>query len=349
MGYRSIMVGTDGSETATRAVRAATTLAKSFMGAQVQIVCAHGAGGVDEEVAKEVLRYAREAVRAQGLETRTHMRAGDPDSVITELAERQGADLIVVGNVGMGKARRFKLGGIAEQVAHGAPCDVLIVHTTEGDERTEPYRRVVIGTDGSATATEAARKGFELAEVTDATVTLVYVGDPLIGAIVLEQTAADRPGSATVNSRVEDGDPAERIVEIAGKDAADLVVVGNKGFAGARRYLLGSIPVKVAHESPTDVLVAKTVGRSIDDLAPGHGGLVDVGGRKLAVYKAEDGSVVALSPRCQHMGCTVDWNDADQTWDCPCHGSRYARDGEVIKGPAKKNLDREELVEPSVG
>ena len=344
MGYRSIMVGTDGSETATRAVRAAAGLAKSFMGAEVQIVCAHGAG-VDEDTAKEVLRYAREMVRAEGLETRTHMRAGDPDSVITELAELRGADLIVVGNVGMGKARRFRLGAIAEQVAHGAPCDVLIVHTREGPERAEPYRHVVIGTDGSATATEATRKGFELAEVTGATVTLVYVGDPLIGAIVLEQTAADRPGAATVSSRVEDGDPAERIVDIAGKDAADLVVVGNKGLAGARRYLLGSIPAKVAHEAPTDVLVAKTVGRSIDDLAPGHGGLVDVGGRKLAVYKAEDGSLIALSPRCQHMGCTVDWNDPEQTWDCPCHGSRYSRDGEVIKGPAKKALDREELPE----
>lgn len=347
MGYRSIMVGTDGSQTATRAVRAAASLARSFMGARVQIVCAHGVGGVDEDGAGEVLRYAREAVRAEGVETTTHTGQGDPDSVITELAEQQDTDLIVVGSVGMGKARRFRLGGIAEQVAHGAPCDVLIVHTTEGDERKEPYRHVVIGTDGSATATEATRKGFELAEVTGATVTLVYVGDPLIGAIVLEQTAADRPGSATTLSRVEDGDPAERIVEVAGKDAADLVVVGNKGFAGARRYLLGSIPVKVAHEAPTDVLVAKTVGRSIDDLAPGHGGLVDVGGRKLAVFKGEDGSLVALSPRCQHLGCTVDWNDAEQTWDCPCHGSRYAREGEVIKGPAKKPLDREDLPEAS--
>jgi Rieske Fe-S protein len=70
-----------------------------------------------------------------------------------------------------------------------------------------------------------------------------------------------------------------------------------------------------------------------------------VAGRRVAVYKAEDGSLIALSPRCQHMGCTVDWNDAEQTWDCPCHGSRYARDGAVIKGPAKKDLDREELPE----
>jgi Rieske Fe-S protein len=110
--------------------------------------------------------------------------------------------------------------------------------------------------------------------------------------------------------------------------------------------LLGSVPNQVAHEAPVDVLIAKTVGRTVDDLAPGHGGLVDVDGRRLAVYKAEDGSLVALSPRCTHMGCTVDWNDADATWDCPCHGSRYAKEGRVIQGPAKEDLDRASLATP---
>jgi Rieske Fe-S protein len=61
------------------------------------------------------------------------------------------------------------------------------------------------------------------------------------------------------------------------------------------------------------------------------------------VYKEADGAAVALSPRCQHMGCTVDWNDADRTWDCPCHGSRYRAEGKVFQGPAKRDLDREEL------
>ncbi|MGH2691723.1 MAG: Rieske 2Fe-2S domain-containing protein, partial [Actinomycetota bacterium] len=177
-----------------------------------------------------------------------------------------------------------------------------------------------------------------------ATVTLVHVGDPLLGAIVLEQTTKDRPGAAAVRTEsLEDGDPADRIVEAASRGNVDLVLVGNKGLTGARRYLLGSIPSKIAHGSPVDVLIAKTVGRSVDDLEPGHGGLVDVEGRRLAVYKAEDGSLLALSPRCQHMGCTVDWNDGDRTWDCPCHGSRYRADGAVFQGPARKDLDREEI------
>ena len=342
MAYQRILVGTDGSETAVRAVAAATRLAKR-LGSKVHIATAFG-GNVDKETAVEVVRYARQAVRAEGVETQTHLLEGSPDEVLTELAERHGADVIVVGNVGMGKARRFKLGGIAEQVAHGAPCDVLIVHTQEERPEAGAYRNLLVGTDGSATASEAARKGFELAEMLGADVTLLHVGDPLIGAVVLERTAKDRPGAAKVHSVAEeDGDPAARLIDVAGRGEVDLVMVGNKGLAGTRRYLLGSIPAKVAHGSPVDVLIAKTVGRTIDDLAPGHGGLVDVGGKRLAVYKAEDGTLTVLSPRCQHMGCTVDWNDAEHTWDCPCHGSRYRKDGTVFQGPAKRDLDPEQI------
>lgn len=342
MAYRTIMVGTDGSNTASRATSAATRLAK-HLGAQLRIVTAFGAN-LDQEAATAILRDARTEAKQAGVETKTHLKEGSPDEVITVLAGDLGADLIVVGNVGMGKASRFRLGGIAEQVAHGAPCDVLIVHTREDRPEAGAYRNVLAGTDGSATASEATRKAFELAEMLGASVTLVHVGDPLLGAITLERAVKDRPGSATVRTEaLEDGDPAERIIEVAGRGDVDLVLVGNKGIAGARRYLLGSIPSKVAHGSPVDVLIAKTIGRSVDDLAPGHGGLVDVEGKRIAVYKSDDGSLVALSPRCQHMGCTVDWNDGDRTWDCPCHGSRYRADGTVFHGPAKKDLDREEI------
>jgi nucleotide-binding universal stress UspA family protein/nitrite reductase/ring-hydroxylating ferredoxin subunit len=337
MPYQRILVGTDGSETAAVALQTATGLA-GRTGGEVHIVCAHGQG-LDDKQAARVLSEARQAVRDQGVDTRTHMRAGEPAPVVLDVAGIQGADLVVVGNVGMGKARRFKLGGIAEQVAIAAPCDMLIVHTKYRRGTGGDYRHLLIGTDGSPTATEATRKGTELAKAVGAAVTFVLVGDPLVGAVVLEEAARAAAGVPEVQTRTEEGDPADRLVAAAGQVGADLVVVGNKGMAGPRRYLLGSVPSRVAHLSPVDVLVAKTVGRSIEDLAPGHGGLVQVEGRRLAIYKAEDGSVTTLSPRCQHMGCTVDWNDADGTWDCPCHGSRYDRHGRVIKGPAKKDLD----------
>lgn len=82
---------------------------------------------------------------------------------------------------------------------------------------------------------------------------------------------------------------------------------------------------------------------SVDDLRPGEGGLVRVRGRKAAVYRGDDGVLHAHSPVCRHLFCLVDWNPAERSWDCPCHGSRYAADGRVIQGPATKDLKKREL------
>ena len=82
---------------------------------------------------------------------------------------------------------------------------------------------------------------------------------------------------------------------------------------------------------------------SVDELRPGEGALIRVKGRKTAVYRDDGGSLHALSPACQHLYCLVDWNPAERTWDCPCHGSRYAADGRAIEGPTTKDLKRREL------
>jgi glycine/D-amino acid oxidase-like deaminating enzyme/nitrite reductase/ring-hydroxylating ferredoxin subunit len=76
----------------------------------------------------------------------------------------------------------------------------------------------------------------------------------------------------------------------------------------------------------------------VDVLAPGEGAVVRLEGETLAVSRAEDGSLVAVSPRCTHLGCYVGWNGVERTWDCPCHGSRYLPDGSVIEGPAVSDL-----------
>jgi Rieske Fe-S protein len=78
--------------------------------------------------------------------------------------------------------------------------------------------------------------------------------------------------------------------------------------------------------------------RSPDELGPGEGALMRSGIRKLAVFKAADGTVVELSAACPHLGCLVHWNSFEQCWDCPCHGSQFAPDGSVLNGPAVKPL-----------
>ena len=75
-------------------------------------------------------------------------------------------------------------------------------------------------------------------------------------------------------------------------------------------------------------------------IAPGSGGIVRNGEDRIAVYRMAGGTLRAFSAACTHMGCTVTWNNADSTWDCPCHGSVFADDGAVIHGPATKALKR---------
>jgi nitrite reductase/ring-hydroxylating ferredoxin subunit len=78
--------------------------------------------------------------------------------------------------------------------------------------------------------------------------------------------------------------------------------------------------------------------RSVEDLPPGSGAVLRSGLRKVACYRDEGGTVHARSAVCPHLGCIVAWNAAEKTWDCPCHGSRFAATGEVVDGPANRGL-----------
>ncbi len=71
-----------------------------------------------------------------------------------------------------------------------------------------------------------------------------------------------------------------------------------------------------------------------DEIAPGDGVITTVGAKQVAVSRDLDGTLHAVSARCTHMGCIVSWNPAENSWDCPCHGSRFAPDGRVLQGPA---------------
>jgi Rieske Fe-S protein len=69
-----------------------------------------------------------------------------------------------------------------------------------------------------------------------------------------------------------------------------------------------------------------------------------VDGKKCAVNRDATGKLTVVSAVCTHMGCIVHWNDAETTWDCPCHGSRFTTDGEVIEGPAIAPLQKVEVL-----
>lgn len=86
-----------------------------------------------------------------------------------------------------------------------------------------------------------------------------------------------------------------------------------------------------------DLLTGGDVG-SVADIAPGAGAIVREGLHKIAAFRALDGTLITRSAVCPHLGCIVGWNAAEQTWDCPCHGSRFDPHGEVIAGPATRPL-----------
>jgi nucleotide-binding universal stress UspA family protein len=146
--FKSIVLGTDGSETATQAVREAVGLA-SAIGAKIQLVSAYEpvseqrlkeerrnapedlqwAIGPREEV-DATLEAAAKLAREESVPVELYARQGDPADAILDVAEEQGADLIVVGNKGMTGAKRFLLGSVPNKVSHHAPCSVLIIRTT---------------------------------------------------------------------------------------------------------------------------------------------------------------------------------------------------------------------------
>ncbi len=82
---------------------------------------------------------------------------------------------------------------------------------------------------------------------------------------------------------------------------------------------------------------------SLHEMELGEGGLARMDGRTVAAYRDPDGTLYCMSATCSHLGCTVSWNHAEKSWDCPCHGSRFTVDGEIINGPATEPLERVEI------
>jgi glycine/D-amino acid oxidase-like deaminating enzyme/nitrite reductase/ring-hydroxylating ferredoxin subunit len=80
-------------------------------------------------------------------------------------------------------------------------------------------------------------------------------------------------------------------------------------------------------------------GVSLNDIKPGEGKIIEMNGKKFGCYCDQDESLHLVNAKCTHLGCTVHWNNFEKSWDCPCHGSRFTYEGEILNGPAIKPLD----------
>jgi nucleotide-binding universal stress UspA family protein len=145
------------------------------------------------------------------------------------------------------------------------------------------FGSIVVGTDGSPTAQEAVRQAIELARAVNATIHLVSAYEPvsqsrlrherqqvpedaqwMVNAredvdVALKESAEPlEEEGLSVERYAREGDPADAILDVAEEKNADLIVVGNKGMTGAKRFLLGSVPNKVSHHAPCSVLIIRT-------------------------------------------------------------------------------------------
>ena len=145
------------------------------------------------------------------------------------------------------------------------------------------FERIVVGTDGSETAAEAVRQASELARMSGGKLEIVSAFEPVpqerlreeaqavpgdiahaVGPredvnVVLEAAAGPaRQDGIEVQTHAREGDPADAILDVAEETNASLIVVGNKGMTGARRFLLGSVPNKISHHAPCGVYIVRT-------------------------------------------------------------------------------------------
>lgn len=116
-------------------------------------------------------------------------------------------------------------------------------------------------------------------------------------------------------------------------------------IAGGPAFISGNVQAAF-HLIADRVLEGKAT--KLKDIAPGDAAVVTANGEQLAIRRDLDGSLHVLSAVCTHMGCVVDWNGVDRTWDCPCHGSRFTQEGEVLSGPATAPLEPRFLTQSTV-
>lgn len=270
--YIEVIVGSDGSDTAERAVQAASRMAHA-LGVPVTVATAWrrdppdgpvrseeasypggGASGAEAMWAKTTVADGAGIARATGCEdVRTATPEGAPAEAILALAEERPGSLLVVGTIGIDHRAERLMGNVPHQLTHHSPRDLLLVRS---DDQPHGWDRIALATDGSATASLAVERGRGVAAALDVVPTLLTVArDEEQGRSLLDEVA-DETGLPDAEHEVAVGKHvSEALTEAAG--AFDLLVLGNKGMSGPSR-LLGSVANRVTHEAPTDLLLVNT-------------------------------------------------------------------------------------------
>ncbi len=292
MNFDTLLIPTDGSDPAEDAARRGFDLATQC-DADVHILSvadssiAAGAGYSGDspsirnrlrELSSSRAASLRDSAAEQGIDATASVREGIPAKEIVTYAAEHDIDAIVVGTSGRGNIGRAVVGSVADKVVRTASVPVVTINskaTTVG-----PVDSVLIPTDGSEAAAEAARAGFDFAAEVAATVHLLSVIDidrstwlsaltdrgdaseePIRATLAdtLDALAADARGRGLdVETTVTEGTPADGITDYVESEAVDLIAMGTTGRGGFDRLLLGSVTDEIVRTAPVPVLTVRT-------------------------------------------------------------------------------------------
>jgi nucleotide-binding universal stress UspA family protein len=298
---KKILLATDGSKAAELASSAAIALANKthaelhvvYVGAFVPSSHIYPASKLEQIIGRithrsQTLLGERIGLigAAGGDVSGDHVRVGRPAEEIVALAEEIEADLIVMGNRGLGGVRRALMGSVSDSVTRYAHCPVMVVRGAEKEERGLSLQKILLATDGSNEATLAAEAAAGIARLSGSELHVVHVEEytpPILSdygsfayidaeaiqtmveevdsearKILDEQVGhIEGAGGSVTSSCLRQGRPDREIIDLAEKIGAGLIVMGSRGQGGVRRTLMGSVSDSIVRHAHCPVLVAR--------------------------------------------------------------------------------------------
>lgn len=260
--FQTILVGTDGSDTARLAVEHAVTLAGKLE-AEVTVVSAHPPQ--DREIALALLRDV-EVEHGRRVRLATRAVPGPAADALVSVAGEGRFDLVVVGNRGMDRAARILGVSVPQRVSQRSPSSVLIVDTVRAQPAT--WGSVVVGADGSPASEATVETAFDLCGPLGADLTIAIADTGRRAGDHLLRTLLERyPGASGV---VLEGPATDALAKLAESRPYDLLVMSGRVISGPKR-LLGSVPARVSRRARTSVLIVNTAGIRRARPRPGKG------------------------------------------------------------------------------
>ncbi len=222
---------------------------------------------------EDIVEEASKTLETLGLEHKTDVVQGNPAPTIVDYADRYGHDLIVMSTHGRKGLSRYLQGSVSEKVVRLSKVPVLTARMQPDEQLAFPYENVLVPTDGSAGATQAAQHGVAFAESLEATVHVLSVVDDASAGLDIRSTGSEQDheqaateaieeviteaethGVTDTVRQIEHGDPADAILSYIDANSIDVIVMGTTGRRGTDRILLGSVAEKTVRSAPVPVL-----------------------------------------------------------------------------------------------